>query len=188
MTPGAAKSRQELFWLPYPEPDRVIINAHNFNPPPLVGVFTAGPPAPTRRDFSGSVGYRFRPVNGFTLKAMGRFVGSIFSQSHQIGIYSEAGTLLRSVTVTTSSEADANGWRYEMLSSELVLAAATDYRVSVTENNNGDNWQDSRSVTGYADAAVIGSTRSAFGLSQNAFPNTIADVLGTAYAFIQLYY
>lgn len=31
MTPGFAKSRQELFWLPYPEPDRVIINAHNFN-------------------------------------------------------------------------------------------------------------------------------------------------------------
>ena len=32
MTPGFAKSRQELFWLPYPEPDRVIINAHNFTP------------------------------------------------------------------------------------------------------------------------------------------------------------
>lgn len=33
MTPGFAKSRKELFWLPYPEPDKVIINAHNFNPP-----------------------------------------------------------------------------------------------------------------------------------------------------------
>jgi len=33
MTPGFAKSRQELFWLPYPEPDRVIINAHNFTSP-----------------------------------------------------------------------------------------------------------------------------------------------------------
>jgi hypothetical protein len=32
MTPGFAKSRQELFWLPYPEPDKVIINAHNFTP------------------------------------------------------------------------------------------------------------------------------------------------------------
>lgn len=32
MTPGFAKSRKELFWLPYPEPDRVIINAHNFTP------------------------------------------------------------------------------------------------------------------------------------------------------------
>jgi hypothetical protein len=30
MTPGFAKSRKELFWLPYPEPDKVIINAHNF--------------------------------------------------------------------------------------------------------------------------------------------------------------
>jgi hypothetical protein len=30
MTPGFAKSRRELFWLPYPEPDKVIINAHNF--------------------------------------------------------------------------------------------------------------------------------------------------------------
>lgn len=30
MTPGFAKSRKELFWLPYPEPDKVLINAHNF--------------------------------------------------------------------------------------------------------------------------------------------------------------
>jgi hypothetical protein len=30
MTPGYAKTRQELPWLYYPEADRVIINAHNF--------------------------------------------------------------------------------------------------------------------------------------------------------------
>lgn len=30
MTPGTAKTRQELYWLPYPEHDRLIINAHNF--------------------------------------------------------------------------------------------------------------------------------------------------------------
>jgi hypothetical protein len=30
VTPGFAKSRSELPWLPYPEKDRVIINAHNF--------------------------------------------------------------------------------------------------------------------------------------------------------------
>lgn len=30
MTPGFAKPRHELPWLPYPEKDRVIINAHNF--------------------------------------------------------------------------------------------------------------------------------------------------------------
>ena len=33
MTPGFARSRQELPWLPYPEKDRVIINAHNFTAP-----------------------------------------------------------------------------------------------------------------------------------------------------------
>ena len=32
MTPGVAKSRKVLFYLPYPEPDKVIINAHNFTP------------------------------------------------------------------------------------------------------------------------------------------------------------
>jgi hypothetical protein len=32
MTPGFAKSRKVLFYLPYPEPDRVIINSHNFTP------------------------------------------------------------------------------------------------------------------------------------------------------------
>jgi hypothetical protein len=32
MTPGYAKTRNELPWLYYPEADRVIINAHNFTP------------------------------------------------------------------------------------------------------------------------------------------------------------
>lgn len=34
MTPGFAQSRDQLPWLYYPESDRVIINAHNFDPPP----------------------------------------------------------------------------------------------------------------------------------------------------------
>ena len=33
MTPGFAKSRSELPWLPYESEDRVIINAHNFPAP-----------------------------------------------------------------------------------------------------------------------------------------------------------
>jgi len=33
MTPGFAKPRSELPWLPYGEVDRVIINQHNFTPP-----------------------------------------------------------------------------------------------------------------------------------------------------------
>jgi hypothetical protein len=39
VTPGFAKSRKELFWLPYPESDKVIINAHNFTPagPGMIG-------------------------------------------------------------------------------------------------------------------------------------------------------
>jgi len=32
MTPGFAKSRKVLFYLPYPEPDKVLITAHNFTP------------------------------------------------------------------------------------------------------------------------------------------------------------
>lgn len=39
MTPGFAKPRSELPWLPYEDHDRVIINAHNFTPsgPTLLG-------------------------------------------------------------------------------------------------------------------------------------------------------
>jgi hypothetical protein len=33
MTPGFAKTRAELPWLPYGKVDRVVINAHNFPPP-----------------------------------------------------------------------------------------------------------------------------------------------------------
>ena len=34
MTPGFGPTRKQKPYLPYPEKDRVIINAHNFNPPP----------------------------------------------------------------------------------------------------------------------------------------------------------
>ncbi len=65
MTPGFAKSRRELFWLPYPEPDKVLINAHNFTPPGPTGIGgevfwicpsldTAGNGTSTATDLSGN--------------------------------------------------------------------------------------------------------------------------------------
>lgn len=65
MTPGFAKSRKELFWLPYPEPDKVIINAHNFTPagPTILGgeigiwcpsLDTVGNGTTTLKDLSGN--------------------------------------------------------------------------------------------------------------------------------------
>lgn len=45
MTPGFAKSRRELFWLPYPEPDKVIINSHNFTQSYLYPSLRTSPPA-----------------------------------------------------------------------------------------------------------------------------------------------
>jgi hypothetical protein len=189
MTPGFAKPRSELPWLPYGKCDRVIINAHNFTPPvTLTGVFTAAPPTPTRNNFSGSLGMRFTPVSGFTLKAMGRFAGSLFTGSHQVRIYNAALTLLGSVTITTSSPSDALGYRYELLSSNIVLAAATQYWVGVTETSGGDNWQDLRSTSGYVNASVIGSIVAGYSLSQNAVPNITVGSAGDAYVFPQLYY
>jgi hypothetical protein len=44
MTPGFAKPRSELPWLPYGEQDRVIINAHNFNPSYLYPSLRTTPP------------------------------------------------------------------------------------------------------------------------------------------------
>lgn len=76
MTPGFAKSRKELFWLPYPEPDKVIINAHNFTPagPTLLGgeelvwcptYDTAGRGTTTMTDLSGNG--RNGTLNNFAL-------------------------------------------------------------------------------------------------------------------------
>ena len=38
MTPGFGPTRKEKPYLPYPEKDRVIINAHNFTPPPPASI------------------------------------------------------------------------------------------------------------------------------------------------------
>lgn len=65
MTPGVARSREELFWLPYPEHDRVLINAHNFTPAGPTGIGgevfwicpsldTAGNGTTTANDLSGN--------------------------------------------------------------------------------------------------------------------------------------
>ncbi len=44
MTPGFARPRSELPWLPYESLDRVIINAHNFNPSYLYPSLRTTPP------------------------------------------------------------------------------------------------------------------------------------------------
>lgn len=188
MTPGFAKTKSELPRLYYPRNDRVIINAHNFTPPAptLNRIITSTPPTATRNNFSGTIGYRFVATSSFSLLALGRWVGTIFAGSHLVAIYSDAGTLLRSVTITTGSAADGAGWRYELLSSALSIVSGTAYRVGVTETSGGDNWQDTRSSTGVFDAAYIGTIDSYYHLSQNSFPNTLANS-GQIYAYTQLY-
>lgn len=189
MTPGFAKSRQDLPWLYYPRTDRVIINAHNFTPPApaLTGTFVSAPPTPTRNDFGGSLGFRFIAASSWSLKALGRYVGSIFAQSHQVKLWSDGGTQLASVTITTGSPADGSDWRYEMLGTPYSIVSGTAYRVGVTEFASGDNWQN-EAVVGSAFNATYGNTfQGYYSVSANVFPNTSASVL-RAYCWPQLYY
>lgn len=187
MTPGFAKSRQELFWLPYPEKDRVIINAHNFSPPALIGTaFTVAPSSPTRNNFSGTLGYRFTATSSWVLRGLGRFKGSLNSGSHQVGIWSTGGTLLGSVIITTNSPIDALGWRSEFLSSPVSIVSGTSYHVGSTETSGGDNWKDNAPVAGSIDAGYVGSFFSFFSTTQNAFPGTSGSNL-FAYCWPQLY-
>lgn len=187
MTPGFAKTRAELPWLYYPRNDRVIINQHNFTPTGPTGVFTAGPATASRNNFSGAVGYRFTAQSNWTLTAMGRWVGTTFATSHQVRIYTEAGAFLAGVTVTNTSTADGNGWRYELLGSPLSLASGTQYRVGVTEINAGDNWADEQAVSGKINTSYVNTFQSAYAATQNAFPG-ILSISGRAFAWAQLYY
>lgn len=145
----------------------------------VLGAFTAAPPAPTRVNYTGSVGHQFQMVRDATVIALGRFGGSVFNTSHAIRLYDDAGSFLGGVTVSPSSKEDALGWHYELLSTPIELVAGSIYRIASSESIGGDNWQDgvsaSQVVTGSIDAGLLTVLASVFIGSIDTFPNSFTS-------------
>lgn len=145
----------------------------------------------TRNNFTGSIGYRFKTARAITLGALGRYVGSTFATSHVITLWSDAGAVLASATITTGSPVDSDGYAYATIS--YTLASGTFYRISVNEYNAGDNWLDnsqtSATMTGTNTlAADFDQTvfQSYYDGTHDTFPNS-AVTFGVAYTKAQIY-
>lgn len=142
-------------------------------------------PTANRNNFSGSVGYQFSAGSDLTITALGRVVGSTFASSHKVILWSDTGTNLGEVTITTSSPT-LNGWAYEMLPSPVSLTHNTRYRIGVTETSGGDNWKDTSILTDY-DTSFIGQPYTAYSTTQDAFPNISGGVAPYAFAWPNMY-
>ncbi len=97
---------------------------------PAVTSFTGG------TQFSGfssdeTVGWRFQTTQAITVSALGWWDADIsnpLNATHEVGIWSDTGTLLASITVLTTSALNGS-WRYENLTTPLDLATGTFFRI-----------------------------------------------------------
>ena len=75
-----------------------------------------------------SLGYEFKMNSTETVTQLGYFDDGLMTQSHAVGIYTTAGTLLASTTVTTADALTAN-FRYHAIA-PLTLSAGQTYVIA----------------------------------------------------------
>lgn len=110
----------------------------------------------SRNNFTGYVGYQFTPSSNITVTALGRAVSSGMNNSHAVKIWKVSDqSVVASVTVTTSSAADALGYKYELLGTPVTLNSGTAYRIASYETSGGDRWMDCGSVSNHRSIATI---------------------------------
>lgn len=107
-------------------------------------VVTAVPATISRNDYTGTVGFRFRAAVDFTVGHIGRVVSVAFAQSHTVSLWSDAGTLLGSTSVSSAS-ATQHGYAFGPVT-PVSLTSGTYYRIASTEFNGGDTWANALAV------------------------------------------
>ena len=126
--------------------------------------------AGVRDDFTGTLGFKFT-VGGsdVTVHALGRSVNGSLSSSHQVGLWTVAGSLVASVTVGPSSPVDVLGYAYEELGSPVVLTAGGVYVIGSEEvASGGDLWCDSLDISNHS--AIVTVNNSRFSVGSFGFP------------------
>ena len=109
----------------------------------------------TRNNFTGTVGFVFKPTRNITVVALGRAVSTSIANDHIVKIWSETPTEICAVTITSLSPVDALGYAYEMLASPITLTSGTKYRIASNEANGGDKWMDLNTISNHLSSADI---------------------------------
>jgi hypothetical protein len=115
-----------------------------------------------------TLGWEFEANSNITVTSLGFFdVGSDgLLTSHEVGLWTSAGTLLGSVTVTPGSTPDG-GFYYEDLASPINLTSGNSYRIAA--NVNGDAFV-------YGGDNIVTSPSIIFGPTYRGFPGFIFPV------------
>lgn len=129
-----------------------------------------------RNDAGLDLGFKFTVgASPITVSALGRWVVSGNSETHDVYIRDSGGTL-GTVNIDTSG-APAGAYFYATLGSPLVLSASTDYYIFSVENLLGDQWYSSdTTVTASAEITVVGARFVLAGNPENGPDGSISYV------------
>ncbi len=110
-----------------------------------------------------TIGWRFQAVTVLNVSSLGYWdqtPGTPLASSHQVGLWTDSGTLLGNVTVQVNSGL-VGSFRYEPLGSPITLTAGDFYRVGALDlSSDGDNYTSNvTSLTTDPRITFTGSTR-----------------------------
>lgn len=130
-----------------------------------------GTPPGNRADFTGTVGIEFT-VGGSPLlvSALGveDLLGNGLQESHQVGLWNSAGTLIQSVLIPAGTSATlVDTWRFAGLGQSVLLAAGSHYYIGASRNFGIDVYSDN------------GLTTNAFLLSNDVIPIANTNLEGS---------
>jgi hypothetical protein len=121
-----------------------------------------------RNNFTGCLGFRFKPTRNITIVALGRSVSTSIAANHAVKIWTETPAEICTVTITPSSLVDALGYAYETLATPITLVSGTYYRIASDETSGGDKWMDLGTVSNHLNSADIYG--SVFQGTKSAYP------------------
>ena len=150
----------------------------------ITAILATTPSLISRNNFTGSVGFEFIAARNINLTFLGRPVGSLFANSHNVKVWRVSDTTEVATASITTSSSTSNGWAYAACT-PVTLTSGTKYRIASTETSGGDNWQNESIITGFS-VADIGSLVSCFSGTQNVYPS-ILSVAGNAYVWPNMY-
>ena len=131
-------------------------------------------PFTPKNDYDGNIGYEFTVgTTPLCVTKLGRPVDlETMQRNHTITIWKVSDqSQVASVTITPSSLSDGLGYKYEPLSSFVTLNAGTTYRITSSEEDEGDKWKDLGSVDKHKDVITI--TKAVW--SASGYPSTTYD-------------
>lgn len=144
-------------------------------PAPLSKSFAVAPTTAARNDFTGSLGFDFSVTSNIYIYEIGRLYVAGNNQNHTINVWISTNTVtpIATATVLNSTVADAEGFKYAVLSSPVLLSTGNNYSIAFNETSGGDLWKDSWDSTGYINP-LFATLFSSYSGSINTYPSNKA--------------